>query len=101
MAHHVDLTGNTNARASRTCPGTAGMVTLSGTAADIKDTDPSWPVSARFGPEWAPGTTADTGRLHPHSARRVKPTTADPAHRHSAPEPPQGVIARPALYQLV
>jgi len=37
----------TNARASRTCPGTAGIVMLSRTAgtadADIRDTDPPWP----------------------------------------------------------
>jgi hypothetical protein len=52
----------TNARASRICPGTAGIVMLSGTAgtadADIKDTDPPWPVPARSGTL----TTAGAGR---------------------------------------
>jgi len=55
---------------------------------------------ARLGSN-GPGTTADAGGCTRHSARRVKPATVGPPHRHGTMEPRQDGIARPALYQLV
>jgi hypothetical protein len=71
----------TKARATRTCAGTAGIVTLSGTAgtsaADIKDTDPPRPAPARPWCRAARRRAQDGCTLD--SARRVKPQPAPSA----------------------
>jgi hypothetical protein len=78
----------TNARASRTCSGTAGIVTFwQNSAADIKDTAPPRPAPAREGREQRRAQDGCTLHSAPRQAGHGRP---DPSAWHAG-TPAQGL----------